>query len=163
MAIRTLKNATSPELVKPLDGQHLVEHSGTEEDAAGLDRDRVYQNAKRALRTRDAADSRVPYLDVPIRLELLPGDLPKIVRGCPITGHEIVDVLRGGVPTRTGIAKENALTPPSERQRSSETRGASSYDHDVIRHSPHHTGARAPRPNPPRVVPRPTCPDRRGA
>jgi hypothetical protein len=46
-----------------------------------------------------------------------------------------MDLFCSGVAARTGVAKENALTPPSERERGRETSGTPTDDHHVVRHA----------------------------
>src|SRR5690606_8072463 len=143
--IRALEDRVTPELAEAFEGEHLVAHAGAQEDATRFDELTFQIDAERAPRPRDGADAHVADLHVGVALELLASDAPKLVGRRAVARHEVVDVDRGGVASRSAVTEQHPLARPPEREGRGETGGPSSHDDHVVKHtrSPYSFSSRA--------------------
>src|SRR5690606_22944824 len=135
MAVRALEDRVTPGLAEAFEGEHLVAHAGAQEDATRFDELTFQIDAERAPRPRDGADAHVADLHVGVALELSASDAPKLVGRRAVTGHEVVDVDRGGVASRSAVTEQHPLARPPEREGRGETGGPSSHDDHVVKHT----------------------------
>jgi hypothetical protein len=135
VTVGALNDGVSPKLAEALDGQHLVDHSRTEQNATRIDGVRPSRDAKGPFGSADAADEDVLHAYVWILIQLLAGGTPELIGRGTISRDEVVHVHRSSVSAWAGVAQQHLLAGPPERQGGGEASGASSNDHDIIRHA----------------------------
>jgi hypothetical protein len=134
VTIRALEDRARPQLAEAVDREHLIDHSGREEDAARPHDSSLQRHLERSARARDRQDPCITHLYARVLPELVATDAPELTGRRAVARDEVVEVLRCGVPSRPGVTQQDTLARDPERERSGEARRATSNDDDVVGH-----------------------------